>query len=342
MDRPWLTAGALLRAVLLITLLYVQTAGHEFTVCDDNVYIYKNPMGSPSGLNFGANQRNGHWAFADAHEGNWHPLTWMSHMLDWQMLGTWEPENKRYVDSWPGGHHLVSMGIHCANAVLLFLALRLMTGTLWPSFVVAALFAVHPLRVESVAWAAERKDVLCGLFWMASMLAYAFYARRRPFGESSPPEVAGTLGIYLLVTVLFGMALLAKSMAVTLPCVFLLLDAWPLDRWRKALWPPGQPARPARIYRRRWAAGREDSLVWHGRLRLLADRGRAGQGRGAEFVGRAAVGPASAECHDEHRQLSRPDVLAGGNGPILSPSAHAEQRLAAGPPPTIARRPSAR
>jgi tetratricopeptide (TPR) repeat protein len=134
------------------------------------------------------------------------------------------------------------MGIHCANAVLLFLALRLMTGTLWPCVVVTALFAVHPLRVESVAWAAERKDVLCGLFWMASMLAYAFYVRRRPLLQSSLPEAAGTLGIYLLITLFFGLALLAKSMAVTLPCVFLLLDAWPLDRWRKALWRSGRRA----------------------------------------------------------------------------------------------------
>ena len=132
------------------------------------------------------------------------------------------------------------MGIHCVNAVLLFLALRLMTGTLWPSFVVAALFGVHPLRVESVAWAAERKDVLCGLFWMASMLAYACYARRRPIGESSSGEVAGTVGIYLLVTLFFALGLMSKSMIVTLPCVFMLLDIWPLGRWKKALWPPGR------------------------------------------------------------------------------------------------------
>ena len=184
---------------------------------------------------------------ATAHAGNWHPLTWMSHMLDWQLFGTWQPQNRCYVNSWAGGHHLVSMGIHCANAVLLFLALRLMTGTIWPCVVVAALFAAHPLRVESVAWAAERKDVLCGLFWMASMLAYAFYGRRRPLLQSSPPEAAGTLGIYLLITLFFGLALLAKSMAVTLPCVFVLLDPWPLDRWRKALSPSGRRAAPGRI-----------------------------------------------------------------------------------------------
>ena len=233
--RPWLTAGICLGFVLLVTMLYVQTGRHDFTVCDDNDYIWKNPK-----VIQGLNRDGVKWAWEDSHAGNWHPLTWMSHQLDWQMFGTWQPQNERYVESWAGGHHLVNMGIHCANAVLLFLALRLMTGTLWPCVVVTALFAAHPLRVESVAWAAERKDVLCGLFWMASMLAYAFYVRRRPLFQSSPPEAAGTLGIYLLVTLFFGLALIAKSMAVTLPCVFLLLDAWPLDRWRRALWPPGQ------------------------------------------------------------------------------------------------------
>ena len=198
MDRPWITLVLGLGLVLLITVLYVQTARHDFTVCDDNVYVYDKPQ-IVVGLTPPLSELTDHltleklrqfvgttwdhivWAFADSHEGNWHPLTWISHMLDWQLFshGSWEPANSRYKDSWPGGHHLVSMGIHCANAALLFLVLRLMTGTLWPSFVVAALFGVHPLRVESVAWAAERKDVLCGLFWMASMLAYAFYARRR-------------------------------------------------------------------------------------------------------------------------------------------------------------------
>ncbi|MGO9115554.1 MAG: tetratricopeptide repeat protein [Thermoguttaceae bacterium] len=234
MDRRGLTLVLSLGLVVLITALYVQTAGHRFTVCDDNVYIYEKPQ-IVSGLTWD----HVVWAFADAHEGNWHPLTWISHMLDWQLFsqGSWEPENLRYKYSWPGGHHLVSMGIHCVNAVLLFLALRLMTGTLWPSFVVAALFGVHPLRVESVAWAAERKDVLCGLFWMASMLAYTCYARRRPISESSPEEIAGTVSIYVLVTVFIALGLMSKSMIVTLPCVFMLLDIWPLGRWKKALGP---------------------------------------------------------------------------------------------------------
>jgi len=239
MDRPWITTGVCVGLVLLITLLYVQTYRHDFTVCDDNDYIWKN-ANVMQGLNpDGKSWAGVKWAWEEPHAGNWHPLTWMSHMLDWQLFGTWQPKNLRYVDSWAGGHHLVNMGIHCANAVLLFLALRLMTGGLWPCVAVTALFAAHPLRVESVAWAAERKDVLCGLFWMASMLAYACYVRRRPLLRSSRAEAAGTLGIYLLITLFFGLALLAKSMAVTLPCVFLLLDAWPLNRWRKAMWPSG-------------------------------------------------------------------------------------------------------
>jgi protein O-mannosyl-transferase len=246
--RPWQTAGICLGLVISVVLLYVQTCRHDFTVCDDNDYIWKNPPVmrglNPDGKpwNQWKNWAGIKWAWDDSHAGNWHPLTWVSHMVDWQVFGEWQPENKRYVNSWAGGHHLVNMAIHCANAVLLFLALRLMTGTIWPCVVVAVLFAVHPLRVESVAWAAERKDVLCGLFWMATMLTYAFYARRRPLLQSPWPETLGTLGIYALTTLWFGLALLAKSMAVTLPCVLLLLDAWPLDRWRRALWPAGPRA----------------------------------------------------------------------------------------------------
>ena len=166
--------------------------------------------------------------------------------------------------SWPGGHHLVSMAIHCINAVLLFLALRLMTGTLWPSFVVAALFGIHPLRVESVAWAAERKDVLCGLFWMASMLAYACYVRRRPLFEilRPPEDRPATLGTLQLLVTLFFVALAPDGQidGCHVARVFLLLDIWPLGRWRKALWPPGRKA-PEPDFFAGLAAGGEDSLV---------------------------------------------------------------------------------
>ncbi len=230
LDRKGLTVALSLCLVMFVVLLYVQTARHAFTVCDDNVYIYEKPQ-----IVSGVTWENVKWAFGDAHEGNWHPLTWITHMLDWQLFseGSWEPQNKIYGYSWPGGHHLMNAAIHGANAVLLFLAFRLMTGTLWPSFVVAALFAVHPLRAESVAWAAERKDVLCGLFWMSTMVTYAIYARRPPLERSTPGQTAGTIALYLLVNVFMALGLTAKSMIVTLPCVLVLLDIWPLGRWTK-------------------------------------------------------------------------------------------------------------
>jgi tetratricopeptide (TPR) repeat protein len=236
MDRIGLTAALCAGLVVLVTILYVQTARHDFTVCDDNVYIYDKPQ-IVSGLTW----ENVKWAFTD-HEGNWHPLTWITHMLDWQVFscGSWQPENLKYGYSWPGGHHLVNMALHGATAVLLFLALRLMTGALWPSLVVAVLFAAHPLRAESVAWAAERKDVLCGLFWMSTLVAYAFYARRPPIAQSSSNEAIGTALLYLLVNLFMAFGLMAKSMIVTLPCVLILLDIWPLGRWKKALWPYGR------------------------------------------------------------------------------------------------------
>src|SRR5208337_2681153 len=132
-----------------------------------------------------------------------------SHMLDCQLYGL----------DHPGGHHLTNVLLHAASVILLFLTLRRMTGDLWPSALAATLFAVHPLHVESVAWVAERKDVLSGLFFMLTLAAYADYARR-PF----------SLLRYLLVTALFALGLTAKPMLVTLPLVLLLLDYWPLGR----------------------------------------------------------------------------------------------------------------
>ena len=134
--------------------------------------------------------------------------------------------------------------------------------------------------------------MLCGLFWMASMLAYAFYVRRRPLFQSSPQEAVGTLGIYLLVTLFFGLALLAKSMAVTLPCVFLLLDAWPLDRWRRALWPPGRRAGVGPDF---LSASRLliEKLPWFAMVVYDCQQTVVGQDKGValEFVGGTALGP---------------------------------------------------
>ncbi|MGO9115898.1 MAG: tetratricopeptide repeat protein [Thermoguttaceae bacterium] len=200
--------------VLGTAAVFAQTVRHGFVNCDDNDYIYEN-----LDIQRGLTPASAWWAITQAHSANWHPLTWMSHMLDWQGFGAWDADRHRYVDSWPGGHHLVNVLLHAVNAVLLFLILREMTGVTWPSALVAALFAIHPLRVESVAWATERKDMLSGLFFLLTLAAYQAYGTR-PFSWWR----------YGLVVVSFALGLTAKSMLVTLPFVLLLLDYWPLRR----------------------------------------------------------------------------------------------------------------
>lgn len=194
----WIAFGL----VALTLALYVRVGGHDFVNFDDGDYVYDNAH-----VRAGLTARSLRWSLTAIHSSNWHPLTTWSHLLDVELFG---------LDA--GAHHLVSVALHALAAVLLYLALRRLTGAAWTSALVAALFAVHPLRVESVAWASERKDVLSGALWMATLLAYAGYARR-----------PGALR-YLLVTVVFGLGLLAKPMVVTLPLVLLLLDAWPLAR----------------------------------------------------------------------------------------------------------------
>ena len=196
----WAVCGFLLLAVALV---YGQTVRYEFINYDDDDYVYEN-----SHVTGGLTSDAVVWAFTHTHSANWHPLTWLSHILDCQFFGLW-----------PGGHHLTNVLLHGVAAVLLFLVLREMTGRFWPSAFVAAVFAVHPLHVESVAWVAERKDVLSGLFFMLTLAAYLGYARR-PF----------SLARYLLVVLLFALGLMAKPMLVTLPFVLLLLDYWPLGR----------------------------------------------------------------------------------------------------------------
>lgn len=199
LDRRLLPIALIL--VLAIAAVYGQTWRHEFITYDDDMYILNNPEVT-GGLSW-----NGlRWAFG-YHAGNWHPLTWISHMVDSQIFGLWA-----------GGHHLVSVGFHAANAVLLLLVLSAMTGAFWRSAAVAALFALHPLRVESVVWAAERKDVLSALFWLLTMGAYLRYVRRPGAGR------------YFTTFGLFALGLTAKPMLVTLPFVLLLLDGWPLGR----------------------------------------------------------------------------------------------------------------
>ena len=184
--------------------VFGQTLRHDFINYDDNLYVYEDPN-IVSGLTRPAIL----WAFTHAHAGNWHPLTSLSHMLDCQVFGL----NA-------GGHHFTNVLLHTLAVVLLFLFLRQVTGTPWRSAFVAAVFAVHPLRVESVAWIAERKDVLSAVFFMLTLLAYARFVS----GERS-------LLRYLLVAFSFALGLMAKPMLVTLPLVLLLLDYWPLRRF---------------------------------------------------------------------------------------------------------------
>ena len=187
---------------LATVAVYWPVRGHEFVNYDDGPYVYENPH-----VRAGLTGESVKWAFTAMHSYNWHPLTWLSHMLDCQLYG---------LDS--GKHHITSLLFHAANTALLFLVLRRMTGALWRSAFVAALFALHPLHVESVAWVSERKDVLSTLFWLLTMLAYVRYAEKR-----CPAR-------YVPVVVLFALGLTAKPMLVTLPIVLLLLDYWPLGR----------------------------------------------------------------------------------------------------------------
>jgi len=193
----------------LITLIvFWQVTNHEFINYDDDKYVSGNDY-----VIDGLTPENILWSFTAEVVGNWHPLTLLSHMLDCQLHG---------LD--PGPHHLSNLFLHMANTLLLFLVLMRMTSTLWQSAFVAALFALHPLHVESVAWVAERKGVLSTFFWMLTMWCYVRYV------ES--PKVER----YLLVLLVFMMGLMAKPMLVTLPFVLLLLDYWPLRRFE-----PGKP-----------------------------------------------------------------------------------------------------
>ena len=203
----WQQVAAAALVLVAITLaVYWQTLGHEFiSDYDDGAYVTDNEH-----VLAGLTRDSVAWAFAAMHSGNWHPLTWLSHMLDVQVYGLK-----------PMGHHLTNLLFHLANVLLLFWVLMRMTGAVWKSAFVAALFAVHPLHVESVAWVAERKDVLSTFLWLLTTLAYAAYAQRAQWWR------------YVLVVVLFALGLMAKPMLVTLPITLLLLDYWPLSRFGK-------------------------------------------------------------------------------------------------------------
>jgi tetratricopeptide (TPR) repeat protein len=213
---PWV----LLALTVLTLVVFAPVRHHDFVSFDDPLYVSENPHVA-RGLTPSAVA----WAFTSGYAANWHPLTWLSHMLDVQVFGLA-----------PGPHHLVNLFLHTANVLLLFALLTLATGHSWPSAFVAALFAVHPLHVESVAWVAERKDVLSTFFGLLAMLAYVWWAGLMGrLGQVGRVGRVGQMGrvwhlAYLMVVLLYAISLMAKPMLVTLPLVLLLLDVWPLGR----------------------------------------------------------------------------------------------------------------
>lgn len=205
-----MTRGRRLDITLAVALavaafaLYARTLAHGFINLDDPTYVLNNER-----VLGGLTASNAAWAFRTFFFANWHPLTWLTYQLDVTLWG-------------PGafGFHLTNTLLHAANAALLFTFLRMATGKRWPSLLVAALFAAHPVHIESVAWVSQRKDVLFLFFGLLALIAYVRYTRRR------------SIGAYLLVLALYGCSLMAKSMLVTFPFLLLLLDGWPLDRVR--------------------------------------------------------------------------------------------------------------
>ncbi|MGD0206656.1 MAG: tetratricopeptide repeat protein [Verrucomicrobiota bacterium] len=224
--------GVCFLLAMVVFFIFGRTYWYGFVNYDDNYYVYENPV-----VQKGLTWEGLRWALTYGNIGHWHPLTWLSHMLDCQLYGL----N-------PGGHHLTNILLHGAAAILLFLVLRRMTGFLWRSAFVAAVFAIHPLRVESVAWVAERKDVLSAFFFMLTIGAYVRYVQRRskvesresraqavpaldPLARRSEAKMARPLTLdYCLVLLFFALGLLSKNMLVTMPFVLLLLDYWPLNR----------------------------------------------------------------------------------------------------------------
>ena len=197
--RQFLISLLLIVATLAV---YWQVRHHEFINIDDNIYIIENTQ-----VQKGFTGESIAWAFTTGYSANWHPLTWISHMLDYQLYGL----N-------PTGHHLTNLLFHIINTILLFIVFKRMTKSIWPSAFVAAIFALHPLHVESVAWATERKDTLSTFFWVLTMWAYVRYLEQPDWKR------------YMLAVLLFVLGLMSKPMLVTLPFVLLLMDYWPLRR----------------------------------------------------------------------------------------------------------------
>lgn len=208
-NRTTQLAAIYLGLVGLVAVVFLQTGHFNFVNYDDGGYVFENPN-----IKAGLTWRGVVWAFTHVHSQNWHPLTSISHMIDCQLFGL----NA-------GAHHLVNVGLHTVTALLLFTFLWQSTNALWASAISAAIFAIHPLRVESVAWISERKDVLSGLFFMLTLLAYLRYVRGQTWQRMA------------VVAVCFAFGLMSKPMLVTTPIVLLLLDYWPFARFKKqGLW----------------------------------------------------------------------------------------------------------
>jgi len=219
--RSWIrTASICLLLAVAILIVFWPVRHFGFTHYDDDNYVTQNPM-VPKGLT----PQGIWWALTTGYFSYWHPLTWVSHMTDVELFGMRG-----------GAHHMVSVALHFANSVLLFLALQWMTRSQVKSALVAALFALHPAHVESVAWIAERKDLLSGLFWILCIWAYAWYAENR------------ALHRYLIALFFFACGLMSKPMVVTLPCVLFLLDWWPLGRFPWVRLPASEGAAAAPPY----------------------------------------------------------------------------------------------
>ena len=218
--------GARVLSILLfvtVAWVFLPSIRNGFIDLDDPAFISEN-----SYVSHGFSWAGIGWAFTNSVGGSWHPLTWLSIMLDCQLFGVQ-----------PAGHHLSDLLLHAANTVLLFLVFRRMTGATWRSLLVAIFFGIHPLHVESVAWAAERKDTLSTLFWMLSLLTYVRYV------ELSKAQSPNSKTFYRLTLVIFVFGLMSKPMIVTLPCVMLLLDWWPLGRMQHAACSMQNTAPPA-------------------------------------------------------------------------------------------------
>ncbi|KAF5406582.1 MAG: hypothetical protein Udaeo2_33540 [Candidatus Udaeobacter sp.] len=204
--RRSITVGIYLFLAGISVAVFGQTSRYNFVNFDDDVYVYDSPA-----IQAGVTVKGIALAFTTPEMHDWHPLTTISHMLDCQLYGL----NA-------GGHHATNIVLHTIAVLLLFGVLRQMTGAVWKSAIVAALFAIHPLHVESVAWVSERKDVLSAVFFMLTLCAYVCYVR------------APSIGRYLIVAVIFAFGLMSKSMLVSTPIVLVFLDYWPLGRIQKS------------------------------------------------------------------------------------------------------------